>query len=151
MHLSETGLAREPRYSGATPSNEIDEAMIARLVGAFYTCVEADPVLSPIFADHIDDWDAHIARMCDFWSSVILRTGRYHGRPMEMHAPLPVTEAHFRRWLGLFEIVARKTCPAPAAEHFLDRAQRIAASLQYGVAIARGECPSRVQTITDGV
>jgi hemoglobin len=135
---------------GPLAPDAIDETMIARLVDAFYTCVRADPVLSPVFADHIEDWDGHIARMCDFWSSVILRTGRYHGRPMAAHAPLPVTPDHFRRWLALFEAVARKTCPDAAAEHFLDRAYRIAASLQHGVAAARGQQPSRIQAVAHG-
>ncbi|MGY6533462.1 group III truncated hemoglobin [Glycocaulis sp.] len=148
MPLPQRGSTHSP--SGPLPSEAIDEAMIVRLVGTFYTCVRADPVLAPVFADHIEDWDTHIERMWDFWSSVMLRTGRYSGRPMAVHAPLPVTDAHFRRWLALFEMVARKSCPETAAEQFIDRAQRIATSLQYGVAMARGECPSRVQAVAHG-
>lgn len=151
MPFTGNAQSREPSQPALPPASAaIDEEMIGRLVSTFYSCVQADPVLAPVFADHIEDWDTHIERMCDFWSSVILRTGLYHGRPMAVHAPLPVTDVHFRRWLALFEMVARKTCPAVAAEHFLDRAQRIATSLQYGVAIARGECPSRVQPVTHG-
>ena len=60
----------------------IDEAMIERLVHGFYDGVRGDPVLGPIFAERIDDWGPHLQRMVDFWSSVMLMTGRYHGQPL---------------------------------------------------------------------
>jgi hemoglobin len=75
--------------------------------------------------------------MCDFWSSVMLRTGRYHGQPMPMHARLPVDAAHFDTWLALFETSAHKVCGA-AARLFIDRAHRIAQSLELGIATTRG-------------
>ena len=55
----------------------IDEAMIHRLVHGFYDRIRVDPELGPIFAREIDDWDPHLAKMCDFWSSVVLMTKRY--------------------------------------------------------------------------
>lgn len=116
----------------------IDEAMIDRLVRAFYDRVRADPVLGPIFASRIKDWDPHLERMCAFWSSVALMSGRYHGQPMEKHLPLPIDARHFDRWLGLFEETARQICPASAADHFIERAQRIAESLELGVAGRNG-------------
>jgi hemoglobin len=116
----------------------IDEAMIDRLVRAFYDRVRADSVLGPIFAERIEDWDPHLERMCAFWSSVALMSGRYHGQPMEKHLPLPVDARHFDRWLELFEETARETCPATAAEHFTERARRIAESLEIGVAGKNG-------------
>jgi hemoglobin len=57
----------------------IDAAMIERLVRAFYKSARRDPLIGPIFERHVRDWDAHLARMCDFWSSVALMSGRYHG------------------------------------------------------------------------
>ena len=71
----------------------IDEAMIERLVRGFYARVRADAVLGPIFEARIKDWEPHLARMCAFWSSVALMTGRYHGTPMVKHLPLPVDGA----------------------------------------------------------
>ena len=116
----------------------IDEAMIQRLVHGFYSRIRIDPVLGPIFAARIKEWDPHLARMCAFWSSVVLMTGRYHGRPMEKHALLPVSGAHFDRWLRLFADTAREMCPPAAAEHFIDRARMIGASLELGIATHRG-------------
>ncbi|MFN4088081.1 MAG: group III truncated hemoglobin [Alphaproteobacteria bacterium] len=119
-------------------STGIDEAMIARLVHGFYARVRADVLLGPVFTARIGDWPLHLERMCAFWSSVALLTGRYHGQPMRAHAPLPVDAAHFDRWLALFEATARELCPPPAAAHFIDRARRIAESLELGIAAGRG-------------
>jgi hemoglobin len=65
-------------------------------------------------------------------------TGRYHGTPMVKHMPLPVDAAHFDRWLALFEQTAHEICPGEAEAHFVERARRIAASLELGVANANG-------------
>ena len=116
----------------------IDEAMIERLVRGFYAKVRADAVLGPIFEARISDWEPHLSQMCAFWSSVALMTGRYHGTPMAKHLPLPVDAGHFDRWLELFEAAASELCPPMAAAHFIERAQRIAASLELGVASGQG-------------
>jgi hemoglobin len=116
----------------------IDEAMIRCLVHSFYDRIRADAVLGPIFVERIDDWAPHLERMCAFWSSVVLMTGRYHGRPMQKHAPLPVGAPHFDRWLALFADAARTVAPPAAAEHFISRARMIAESLELGIATHRG-------------
>lgn len=116
----------------------IDEAMIARLVDGFYERVRADPLLGPVFDQRIDDWGPHLEQMKLFWSSVALMSGAYHGRPMPKHLPLPVDAYHFDRWLELFETTARDLCPPAAADHFIERARRIAESLELGIAGANG-------------
>jgi hemoglobin len=65
-------------------------------------------------------------------------TGAYHGRPMQKHLPLPIDGRHFDRWLELFEATARELCPPKAAAHFVERAQRIAESLELGIATTQG-------------
>ena len=116
----------------------IDEAMIERLIRAFYQRVQKDPVIGPVFAAKITDWEPHLQQMFAFWSSVALMSGRYHGQPMQVHSPLPIDARHFDRWLTLFEATAREVCPPKAAHHFIERACRIAQSLEAGVAAARG-------------
>ncbi len=115
----------------------VDEMMIDRLVRGFYEAVRADIMLGPIFEARILEWEPHLLQMCAFWSSVMLRTGRYHGQPMPKHAALPVDAMHFDRWLALFEVAAHEAC-GPAASLFVDRARRIAQSLELGVAGSRG-------------
>jgi hemoglobin len=116
----------------------ITEAMIERLVRGFYAKVRSDAVLAPIFDARIADWEPHLKQMCAFWSSVALMSGRYHGTPMVKHMRQPVDAGHFDRWLELFETAANEICPSKAAAHFVERAQRIAASLEVGVASGQG-------------
>jgi hemoglobin len=121
----------------------IDEAVIERLVRTFYGRARQDPLLGPIFADLVHDWEIHIARVCAFWSSVALMSGRYHGQPMAVHLPLPVDTPHFDRWLEIFAETARDVCSPAAAAHFLERAHRIADSLELGIAVRKGEIRPR--------
>ena len=68
---------------------------------------------------------------------------------MEKHLALPVDARHFDRWLALFEDTAHEVCSPPAAAHFVERAYRIAESLELGIArqtgvlLAKGERLSR--------
>ncbi|MGE0061664.1 MAG: group III truncated hemoglobin [Xanthobacteraceae bacterium] len=112
----------------------IDEPMIERVVRGFYAKVRQDPMIGPVFEARIADWEPHLQRMCQFWSSVALMSGRYHGSPMVKHLPLPVDAAHFDRWLALFRETVRALCPPAAQTHFIERAERIAESLEMGIA-----------------
>lgn len=116
----------------------IDEAMIERLVRAFYAKVRSDDLLGPVFAAHVVDWEPHLQQICAFWSSVTLKSGRYSGRPMAKHLPLPVDARHFDRWLALFEETARDLCPPTAAARFTAHAKTIAESLELGIATHNG-------------
>jgi hemoglobin len=120
----------------------IDDAMIDRLVRSFYARAQQDPLIGPIFARHVEDWEDHYARLSDFWSSVVLMSGRYHGQPMVKHLPLGIDTEHFNRWLELFCETAQEVCPPAAAALFIDRAHRIADSLEMGIATSRGEIKS---------
>ena len=121
----------------------VTEPMIHDLVHAFYRGIRTDPALGPIFNRVIgDDWDAHLAKMCDFWSSVLLMTGRFKGSPMVAHARIPELRAtHFARWLHLFRQSAERLCPPEAAALFVAKSEMIAQSLQLGIAASRGELP----------
>jgi hemoglobin len=149
MRLQEANVdtteRRERITAGIVARTGIDEAMIERLVHSFYAKIREDALLAPVFDARIRNWDLHLQRMCAFWSSVALMSGRYHGSPMTKHLPLPVDAAHFDRWLALFEETARKVCPPEAEAHFVERARRIAESLELGIAghhgvlLGRGE------------
>jgi hemoglobin len=124
--------------SGIRAETGISEAMIDVLVEHFYGRVRKDPLLGPIFAERITDWGPHLATMKRFWSSVTLMSGTYHGQPMQKHFPLPIDRHHFDRWLALFKATAIEVCPLPAAKHFMERAERIAESLEMGIATGHG-------------
>ena len=113
----------------------IDESYISTLVDTFYTRVRAHPLLGPVFDVAISDWGPHLETMKDFWSSVALGTGRYSGRPVPAHAKhRHIQQYHFNLWLALFEQTLRDTAATPeAAAFFLERANRIAQSLQFAL------------------
>ncbi|WP_121060804.1 group III truncated hemoglobin [Chachezhania antarctica] len=132
-----TDSARPEVTAAITAETGLDEDVLRELVHGFYDKVRRDPMLGPIFADRIDDWDPHLDRMVAFWSSVALMTGRYHGRPVPKHMPLPIGEAHFDRWLTLFRETAHEVCSPAGAELVIERAERIAQSLRMAVANAQ--------------
>lgn len=111
----------------------IDEIMIRALVDDFYGKIRRDPALAPIFAARVADWPTHLNTMYSFWSGVALMTGRYKGKPVLKHAPMPLRATHFARWLHLFRESANSVCPPAAAEFFIARAERVAESLQIGI------------------
>ncbi len=141
-HDTEEGdpkLRRAATIREAQERTGIDEDMIRALVDRFYERVRADEMLAPVFASRIEDWAPHLQRMYAFWSSVTLHSARYVGRPMPAHAPLPVSGAHFDRWLVLFEATADEVCPGRAAAEFKTKARMIASSLEMGIATFRGQ------------
>jgi hemoglobin len=136
--------ARRRAFAAASP---ISEEMIRTLVHTFYDKVRQDPVLGPIFNRALTeaDWPPHLAKLCDFWSSVTLMTGRFKGAPMQAHIRVgDLGPAHFARWLMLFEQTAQEVCPPEAAAIFTEKAQMIARSLQMGIQLARGEFEAAV-------
>lgn len=137
--LRVTASLRPEQTARLMAETGLDEAILHRLVHRFYDRVRADPMLGPIFAARITDWDPHLDRMVAFWSSVALMTGRYHGAPMPAHAGLPVNWAHFDRWLVLFRQTASEVCPPAGARYVIERAERIAQSLH--MAVQDAACP----------
>ncbi|WP_048440275.1 group III truncated hemoglobin [Caenimonas sp. SL110] len=114
------------------------EEEVTRLVHDFYARVRKDEVLGPIFNAHISDWDRHLARLVDFWSAILLRTGRFTGAPMPKHAALPgLTAELFQRWLGLFREVAATQRNQAMASQACAMAERIAQSLWLGYQMNR--------------
>ena len=120
----------------------IDEDMIRIVVHAFYDRIRADEILAPKFEAFITDWEPHLQKMCDFWSSVLLMTRRYDGRPVPAHIKIDgLDHTHFAHWLGLFRGVVSQICPPDAAAIFIDRAERIAKSLQLSIDWKNGVLP----------
>lgn len=123
----------EPERPLSDPS--VDRAFIGALVREFYSRVRADTRLGPIFASEIQgDWEPHLEKMTDFWSSVILKDGSYSGRPVPAHLRLKqVREEDFEIWLNHFRQTAAARCSPEVAKVFVDRAERIAQSLRLAM------------------
>jgi hemoglobin len=113
--------------------DSISEPAIATLVRQFYGKARRDPTIGPVFEDAVEDWDEHLAKLCDFWSSVMLTTGRYKGNPMAAHIKWPIEPGFFDRWLGLWAETAGEVFTPAAAEQFKVKAERIAESLKLAM------------------
>jgi hemoglobin len=114
---------------------QMDEAGLQSLVEAFYARVRADPELGPIFNGAIDDWPDHLKKLAEFWSSVMLTTGRYKGQPVPAHMRHRdlITPALFDRWLALWAATTTELMTQEAAAGLRAKAERIAESLQLAL------------------
>jgi hemoglobin len=122
----------------APPSSDnggLTESAIRQLVDSFYAKVRADPELGPIFERAIPgDWGPHLATMHDFWSSIMLTSGRYHGNPVAIHFRVEGIEPQlFTRWLALFDETCWELFDADIAAAFRVKATRIAESLKLAL------------------
>ncbi len=117
-------MSRSPHPQYAT------EAEVALVVETFYGRVRHHPELGPVFAARISDWGPHLAKMKDFWHAVMNTSGRYKGRPVEVHRAIPgLSRDLFAAWLALFREVAAEVCPGRTGAIFAEKAERIAESL----------------------
>ncbi len=101
---------------------------IMPVLSRFYARVRHDPDLGPVFNAIVEDWTEHLQRLEDFWSSLMLTSGRYKGNPVAMH----VIHAHqiqphmFARWLELWEETTNDMVPVDVAREMQTKAARIA-------------------------
>lgn len=114
-------------------SDTITEAEISSLVDTFYDKVRRDPDIGPIFNAIVGDWPHHLATLKDFWSTVLLTTGRYKGDPMMTHLQLPLDPGHFERWLVLFAETAHEVLSPSHAATLIAKSQRIAQNFRAGI------------------
>ena len=121
----------------------ISEAALERLVALFYGRVRRDPLIGPVFEGAIGDWPEHLDKLQAFWSSVMLTSGRYKGRPLPAHIKHgdAINPAAFARWLALWRDATAEVLPPEAASAMQEKAERIAESLSLGISIARGDDP----------
>ncbi len=107
---------------------------ITQLVHAFYADVRRDPLLGPVFDKALHGrWDAHLARLVDFWSTVALGTRSFRGDVFGKHMALDgVTPAHFAAWVGLWQRHTDRLFEPEAAQQLQQAAHGIARNLFRG-------------------
>lgn len=100
---------------------------IKLMVDEFYTAVQKDELIGPIFNSVIQNrWPEHLEKMYTFWQTILLETHTYQGRPFPPHAQLPIEREHFDRWLQLFEVNLNNLFSGPVAEEARLRAHKMA-------------------------
>lgn len=117
----------------------ITEQQISNLVERFYEKVRVDPDIGPIFNAIVPDWPLHLETLKDFWSTVLLTSGRYKGDPMMRHLQLSLDPQHFERWLRLFAETAREEMGPEAATIVIAKSERIAENFKQGIAYSRNQ------------
>lgn len=103
-------------------------ADIEKLVNHFYSKVQADSLLSPVFS-HVD-WPHHLPIMCDFWSLTLLGVPGYRNNMVQKHLNLPIKPAHFTQWLSLFNSSVDELFVGEKAEEAKSRAYSMAVVIQ---------------------
>lgn len=115
-------------------SKEIENRSdIEVLVNRFYTKVQADKVLAPLFI-HVH-WETHLPIMYNFWASLMFGDLSYRGNAFEKHLPLPLKADHFQQWLKLFQETVDENFEGAKAEEIKSRARSIADIFQHRMGI----------------
>jgi len=111
------------------------EAALPALLERFYARVRGDAELGPVFEAAVEDWDAHLATLVDFWSSVMLATGRYKGNPTQVHIQhgARISTEMFGRWLALWKQTTDEMMAPDVAAELQAKATRIAQSLDLAI------------------
>ncbi|MCC9136468.1 group III truncated hemoglobin [Pontibacter silvestris] len=108
-----------------------NEADIKLLVDTFYSNVNNDELLAPVFNEFAQvNWERHLPVMYTFWSSVLFGSTAYKGQPFPKHLRLPIEQTHFNRWVSLFTSTVDKLFKGPKAEDTKFRASSIARIFQ---------------------
>lgn len=116
----------------------VGEAEMERLVRRFYDLCHDDPVLGPFFERTVADFETHVGVVIDFWSSALLKTGRYRGNQFMAHAKHPIEPEHFDIWLELFEKAANEVLPPAMAAEAMLKARHMGRSIKVGMFTAPG-------------
>ncbi len=129
----------QPLSSDEQAEVRVNEESVKQVVHQFYGKVRQDKLLGPVFDRFIgDEWDNHLARMCDFWSAILFHTARYKGNPMQAHLQIEeISPRHFDRWIELFVETVGEQCEATLGERFVQLALRMRENLQHAVVQAR--------------
>ena len=103
---------------------DIEEIKDIRVfVDDFYSRVRQDSLIGPIFSEVITgDWQPHLDKMYAFWNAALFGVAGFKGNPFARHAPLPIAQEHFDRWLELFSATIDSNFEGPMAEDTKHRA-----------------------------
>jgi hemoglobin len=118
------------------------ESDIKLLVDTFYKKVIVDPVIGYIFTDVAKiSLEKHLPKMYSFWNTLLLGVRSYDGNPMLQHLSLneqtPLNEAHFQRWMHLWQETIGSLFQGDVADEAVKRASSIALLMQHKIERAK--------------
>jgi hemoglobin len=107
---------------------------IKLLVDSFYSKVQKDEFIGPIFNEKIANrWPEHLEKMYRFWQTILLEVHSYSGSPFPPHKQLPVDKEHFDRWMEIFTETVDVLFTGPTAEEAKLRAKNMAEMFNYKI------------------
>jgi hemoglobin len=107
---------------------------IKLLVDTFYSKVQKDDYIGPLFNERIGDrWPEHLEKMYRFWQTILLEVHSYSGSPFPPHKQLPVAKEHFDRWMQIFTATTDRLFVGPLAEEAKLRAKNMAEMFNYKI------------------
>lgn len=114
--------------------SSITREAVRDLVDQFYGKVREDDLLGPVFFLALgEDWGPHLAKLTEFWCTIVLGTRTFQGNVYGTHmALIDIEPDHFERWLGLFGETVHQLFNEEDSMPFMGMAHRVASSLQIG-------------------
>ncbi|WP_316806314.1 group III truncated hemoglobin [Pedobacter agri] len=116
----------------------IDRNDLILLVDTFYTKVQLNSKIGPIFTDVAKvDWSHHLPKMYDFWESVLFGTATYKGNPMLTHFAvndkIALKAEEFNTWKSIFMETVDELFAGENAETIKQKAQSIADLMDFKI------------------
>ena len=113
-----------------------NESDVEQLVYGFYTLLRKDDEVGHFFNEVIEiDWDHHMPRICNFWSSILLGTNTYKDNAMKKHLELSqiskIEDHHVDRWMYLWVRSIDERFEGSIAEMAKDRASQIGELMKF--------------------
>jgi hemoglobin len=116
----------------------INREDIILLVDTFYTKVQQNGEIGPIFTDIAKvNWSHHLPKMYDFWETILFGKAIYKGNPMLTHIALnqkaTLQTQEFEIWKGLFFSTVDELFEGENAETIKQKAQSIADLMHFKI------------------
>ena len=120
------------------------KADIKTFVDAFYAKMPSDDLVGHVFMDVMQvDFAKHLPKMYDFWEMLLLDGSAYKGAPMRPHLEINqkerLTQAHFDRWLSLFNATLDEHFEGKVTEEAKVKAWNIAQTWAYKLNYLNGQ------------
>ncbi len=108
---------------------------VNKLVLRFYSKVCENEEIDYFFNNSIQDWDAHLEKLTDFWESNLFFTGSFRGNPALAHIKVDkkhdnsISEYHFGIWLNLWFQTVDELFQGNMAERLKHNARKMSTHL----------------------
>jgi hemoglobin len=113
------------------------------LVSGFYKKVRQNSEIGHFFNEVIQDWDAHLDKLTDFWESNLFFKALYKGNPQKVHVKVDqenrqeISSYHFGIWLNLWFETIDELFEGELANRAKNNARKMSSHLYLKILEAR--------------